>query len=484
MAPSDRGFHCFRSPLQALGWAGLAAIIFLFTSVGHAQPSPPSSPPSPGGDSDEKRQARAAARRVDLPALIRLAINGPRARMARHQTRAADARIDEVTGAAYPKLTMTVHASPSPDIACANTDCTRTDPADGLTGFGGIAAGAKITALQPLLGFGRTGPITRAVRAAARASAFLEDAVAGDLAVDAARAYYGLKLARELAWMLDGGLADIDKALETIQHLIDEGSGEATLQDRLRVATLRAEVEARLTEAKEAEAITLAGVRALAGHASLDIDDQPIAPDELTLQPVEVYLSRTRSARPELKAARAGAEAARAKYKFEAAQFRPILFLVAEYELNRASGIDDPPTLFAADRYNYHSFQAGLMLRWHIDWFAQRARVTGARAQADQADALVQLAHTGAQFEVRRAHAQASLARARMEAAKKGEKSARSWVASVLQASALGTVESKELADALVAYFTLRSRYVTSVFEWNLATVRLRRAVGGFAAAN
>ncbi len=461
---------------------GIALIIslLLLASIGHAQ-SPPTGSSSPGDASSQPAAAEAqnpAAERVDLAELTRLAIRGPRAEMARQDTRRAEARVDEVGAVKYPKLTLNAHAEPSPDITCIGDDCARTDPGDGLTGFSGIAGGAKLEARQALYGFGRSGPILGAVRAAAQATAFLEDAVAGDLALEAARAYYGLKLARELTLMLEDGLIEIAKALANIDEHIEDGSGEATLQDRLRVATLQAEIQARLSEARQAEAIALAGARALAGNDSLDIDQEPLAPVELQLSPVADYVAQANAARAEIKAARAGAEAAHAKRKFESAQYLPVLFLFAEYELNRATGVDEPPTLFARDRYNHHFFRAGIALRWEIDWFAQRAKVAGARAQAHQADALVELAQAVAGFDARRAYAEASQAKARMDAAQKGEKTARTWVASVLQARIIGAVESKDLADALIAYFTLRSRYVTSVYEWNLATTRLRRAAG------
>lgn len=442
----------------------------------------PSGATSADQAADQAKTAAPGPERVDLPALTRLAVHSPRAQMARHATRAAEARVGEVTGAIYPKVEITAQALPTPDITCQNDDCTRTDPDNGLTGFSGIAGSARVEAIQPLYGFGRSGPILRAARAAAQATGFLENAVVGDLAVEAARAYHGLKLARELAWMLEGGLEDIDKALTTIDELIEEGDGEATLQDRLRVATLQAEIQARLSEAKQAEAIALAGVRALSGKDSVDIDETPLEPVELTLTPVDDYVARAGTERPEIQAARAGAEAAHAKRQFESAGHLPVLYLFADYQLSGASGIDDPPSLFAQDPYNRHVFQAGVTLRWKLDVITQRARVAQARAQAHQADALVALARDATGFDVRKTHAEATQARARMEAAQKGEKTARSWVASVLQATAIGTIESKEVADALIAHFTLRARYMTSVYEWNVATVRLRRAVGSLGA--
>ena len=54
----------------------------------------------------------------------------------------------------------------------------------------------------------------------------------------------------------------------------------------------------------------------------------------------------------------------------------------------------------------------------------------------------------------------------------------------MLQASALGTVEAKDLADAMIGYFTVRARYLTAVYEWDVAIVRLMRATGAVAATN
>jgi outer membrane protein TolC len=76
------------------------------------------------------------------------------------------------------------------------------------------------------------------------------------------------------------------------------------------------------------------------------------------------------------------------------------------------------------------------------------------------------------------AHARAVEARERLDAARDGEKSARSWVASAVQADAVGAASSKDLGDAYIAYFTLRGRVVESIYAWNVAVLTLRRAIG------
>ncbi|MCX5746889.1 MAG: hypothetical protein NT062_30835, partial [Proteobacteria bacterium] len=71
-------------------------------------------------------------------------------------------------------------------------------------------------------------------------------------------------------------------------------------------------------------------------------------------------------------------------------------------------------------------------------------------------------------------------AKARLAAAGEGEKAARTWLAAVLQSEAIGVAEPKEIADAYIAWFQMRAKFATSVFQWNVAVVRLERAVGAY----
>ena len=61
--------------------------------------------------------------------------------------------------------------------------------------------------------------------------------------------------------------------------------------------------------------------------------------------------------------------------------------------------------------------------------------------------------------------------------------SARGWMASVLQAEAVGVAAAKDIVDAYTAYFTLRARVLQTTYDHNLAVFALRRTTGEFRAA-
>ena len=48
----------------------------------------------------------------------------------------------------------------------------------------------------------------------------------------------------------------------------------------------------------------------------------------------------------------------------------------------------------------------------------------------------------------------------------------------IAMADAIGTVTSKDMADAYLAYFTLHSRLLQSTYDYDLALIALRRAIG------
>ena len=403
--------------------------------------------------------------------------------MARDALRAARARLSAARRSILPHIEVTSFLAPSPKINCENPECTITSPHDATVALGGLFAGVDLTVTQPLWTFGKASAGGAAARSGVVAQRHLADAAAGDVVFEAVQAYYGLKLARETLWMLEDGKSEIDDALKQLVERIKQGSSDVTVQDRLRVETLRAEVGARLTEARDAEAQALAGIKALAGRTDVDIDEDPLEAVSFTLAgSADAYLSRARTHRPELAAARAGAAAAHQLARLEKNRLWPDLALVATAKAARAGGVDNPPSAFANDPFNTTGVGVGLALKWTIDPLAQVARIRQTRAEADQADDLARAATLATDLEVRQAYSAAAQAHARALAARSGEKSARSWVASVLQAQAIGVADSKDLADAYIAYFTLRTRMLSAIYDFNLAAFRLRRALGEFQA--
>ncbi|MBA3820070.1 MAG: TolC family protein, partial [Deltaproteobacteria bacterium] len=301
----------------------------------------------------------------------------------------------------------------------------------------------------------------------------LADEAADDVAVDAARAYWGVKLARELGYMLDDGVEEIGKAVTRMEERT--GADAVSIQDRQRVAVLLAEAKVQRADALAGEQLALAGLRALTGIAEVDVDDTVLG--ALTS---EVPATARGDRRPQAVAAREGARAYDELARMARSYYFPDIALVGSAVIARAQGADDPPSAYANDPYNRTGAGVVLALQWQLEPWTVKARVDRARGEAHKARAQSELARAGATFDAETALSEATSARAKITAADEGVKAARTWLASVLQAEAIGAAEAKDLADAYIAWFQMRARWAQAVFQWNVAVVRLGRATGEF----
>jgi outer membrane protein TolC len=421
--------------------------------------------------------AIAAPPKLTLEQVTAKALASPKAEMAEGTRAAAAAQVDEADAAWMPKAKVTAFGTLSPEIRCREAACTETDPQNFAFRFAGLFGSAQIDITQPFFTFGKISHARSAARAGLDAQRALADETAGDLAVDAARAYWGVKAARELGGMLDDGIDEIAKAVAEFEERAKGGKGkpDVSIQDRQRVAVLLAEAKVQRADALQAESEALAGLRALTGIADADIDDGELAAIDRAL-PARAAADH----RPQALAAQSGAHAADELAAMANSQYFPDFAVVASGVIAGAQGADDPPSAFANDPYNRAGAGVVVGLQWTIEPWSVAARVARARAEAHKAHAQSALAQIGARYDADNALADATAAHDKVAAAKDGEQAARTWLASVLQAQAIGTAESRDLADAYIAWFQMRARWAQAVFQWNVAVVRLDRAAGEF----
>jgi outer membrane protein TolC len=423
--------------------------------------------------------ASAAPRRLTLNEAIALARTNPAARAAVAAHRAALAQADEARGARWPRIQLLSFLAPSPEIRCDDAACTRTTPVNVAPNVAGVFAGARLDVLQPLYTFGKIDAAIAGTAEAAQMSEALADGVKEDMTVETTRAYFGVALARELGLMLDDGAEQIAKGKQTLSQRLEKGDPEVTVQDRLRLEAFETDVLVRRSESREKEATALEGLRALVGDREADVAEGGLTPIERDLGDVKEHWQRAQAGSPELRAAGHGVSALAERTHLEKARWLPDVALIAGVSVARAQGVDDPPSAFANDPFNATQAELAAVLRWSVEPAAQAARVARARAEQERGEALRAGAQAASEFAVRDAYNRAVQADARLTAARQGEKSARGWVTSVLQADSVGTASARDLADAYLAYFTLRGRVFQSIYEWNLAITALERATGG-----
>lgn len=416
-----------------------------------------------------------AGPKLTLDDTIAKALANPKAQMAEGDRESAAARVDEADAARLPRIKLTAFGTISPKITCDDPNtCVKTEPQNFALEFDGFYGNAQLDITQPLYTFGKIGHARAAARAGLDAQRELENETAGDLAVDAARAYWGVKVARELVGMLDDGIEQVNGAVEKLDPK------DTSIADKQRIQVLLAEAKAQRAEAAQQEQAALAGLRAITGIPDADVDDTLVEPIQRDLPDDAKAASTALEGRPQLKAARDGAVAADELMSFEKSQYYPDIAIVASAVISRAQGTEDAPSAFFYDPYNRTGAGVVLGLQWTIEPWNVSARTGKARGAAHRMHAQADLAAIGARYDASSALAEAHGAHDKLAAREEGQTAAKKWLAAVLQNQAIGTAEPKDLADAFIAWFQQRALWGTAVFQWNVAVVRLDRALGEF----
>ena len=125
-----------------------------------------------------------------------------------------------------------------------------------------------------------------------------------DIELNVRKAYYGLKFAREVIDMLEEGSSYVDEAQTKLEKDLASGTGNVSVTDKLRMRTVRAELDARILEAKRLQGIARDSLRTLLGSEAptdIDVDDDPFEPPEVKVRGVGYYEDLAKASRPEVR---------------------------------------------------------------------------------------------------------------------------------------------------------------------------------------
>jgi|HubBroStandDraft_6_1064221.scaffolds.fasta_scaffold56262_3 outer membrane protein TolC len=443
----------------------------------------------------------AVAKKYTLNELLELARSqNPGLRAGDAATHAMQAQVLEAKRNWYPQGDLTSFVAPVPRIECEgmnqmiNSDqamreqnciTTNASPSHGalnyLTNFAGAYSRTDLKLVQPIWDFGKIAAGVSAAEAGVTVTTGRQDGARADVELNVRKAYWGLKLARELRSMLEEGQGYLDSAQKKIEKQLADGSGNATVTDRLRLRTVRTEIEVRLLEAKRLEEVARSGLRALLNLDSaedLDVDDEDFEALAVPAHPLAYYEDQARLSRPEVRTLDYAVKAKRALANLEHRKLYPDLVLIGQLSFAYAPTIDSPQNAFANNPFNGYGGGIAAAVRMPLDFGPKLARGDRTRAEAEEIEARRQEALGGVGFEVSKAFLELSEAETRLDEVRKGEKAGKAWVAAVSQNFALGLADSRDFSDALLQSFKMRTFALQAVYDLNVSTATLSRATG------
>jgi outer membrane protein len=333
---------------------------------------------------------------------------------------------------------------------------------------------SRIELQWPIYTGGRLQALERAAAAEAAASAQDLAAARADLKLEVTRAFWAVVTARETVRVLEEALKRVDAQLGDVRTRFD--AGFVPPNDVLAVEAQRARQQVLLIESQNLAASAEAELTRLidAGDSTRlelasRLDPPAPASADLSALNAEARTQRAERAALEIRLEGAGEREAAAR-----AGRLPMVALVSGYDYARPNSRIFP----RADEWN-HSWDAGVSVSWTA-WDAGRTRAEmqeaahlarAARERLAEFDSVLAL-------DVRRRTLDLASARAQIQAADEGVRSATEARRVVQERFAAGVATSTELLDAQVALLQAELDRTRSLANARLALARLDRVLG------
>jgi outer membrane protein TolC len=334
---------------------------------------------------------------------------------------------------------------------------------------------ANIT--QPLYTFGKLSAARALGEVGVNLAQAQADGTRGDLAVNLVRAYFGIKAARAALDTVKDGQQQMLKWIDKIDKELDSGKSSYTEIDLMRMKVAESQAEIGVVDVERTLASALAALRYLSQEPNADVDDNDLAEWKPDAHELGYYIDSALAGRPEMRTLDATGEGARQYKRLRFAEFFPDIGILMNIGWGVATGIQDPNNAFM-NRFNYLGAGLGVGIRMNLDFGPKAARYQKALADLRQYEEKRREALGGGALEIERAYNDLVEARRRLAAAETAEKRARGWLQGVNQAIDVGTAESRDMIDALRAYFDQHLMVLRSLNDVNVQAALLRRLSG------
>jgi outer membrane protein TolC len=382
----------------------------------------------------------------------------------------------QAIGSGYPQVEVLGALGPSPRARGDQVSSPDDQYSPDVTGVF-LRGGVEI--IQPLFTWGLLRNAREAAEHGVRASQAGVEVKTREVALKVKEAYWGFVAASTIRAFLDEVGTQLDDALARTRKLLD--GGFTTDIDVYRLIASRGElekgrnlVEKNLAVAREAlSRWTGQPPGTLAEPADTQLPSALRDPASL-----EALVGDARARRPEFVQLREGIEARRRLVEVERKKQYPLFFFgvlgSAAYASNR-DRLDNP---FVVDPLNHVAIGPVVGFRYNLDFGIARGRIKEAEAEVQKLEALQDFAADNIPLQVAQVHGSVLEAKRNAEFFDRAHRSSRQWLVAASSNFDLGIGESRDLADAFLAYARTRADYLQALYAYVYGTEQLAHVAG------
>jgi outer membrane protein TolC len=422
-----------------------------------------------------------------LNELIEMAIKtSPKLKMAEQDILAAKSEYKEAKGGQLPQIDMVGATGPVEDARFPTV--VMTGPTTGQlvshdrgTWDIGIFGSLDVYLTQPVYTFGKISKRKDAAALGVGASKDARTAQRNKVVLEVKQLYYAYLIAQQGKHAAGDATGYINGAAKRIQRLIELKSPNVQQTDLYRVEAYQGEVKAFAAKADAGAKVAYAALKAAVGipaDEEFSLKDTELPQPATQLAPVEVYIQRALSNRPELLEVKKGVAAKEKLAEAAKADLYPTIFAAAVASVAGAPGRQQWDNTYFPDQFNhsYAGFYAGAL--WHIDFGIGTGKLDKARAEYQK---------TLNEQDYARRNIPVEVVKDYQDAVEQGKASkdyaqaavgARKWIVASFSNFDLGIGSARDMFDAIDRYGKNQGNYLEALYNYNLALASLDYAIG------
>ena len=424
------------------------------------------------------------SRILTLNEIIEMALKtSPELRMAEQDILAAKSQYKEAKGGELPQFDMVGATGPTENaqFPTVNLATGQFVSHDNGTWAVGIFGRLDFFITQPIYAFGKISKRKDAAALGVEASKDARTAQRNKLVREVKQLYYAYLIAREGQQAAGDATGYINDAARRIQRLIELKSPNVSQSDLYRVEAYQGEVKAFAAKAQSGATVSYAALKAAMGMPADEefrLKETELPQVVTRLAPVEIYIQRALSNRPELLEVKKGVAAKEKLAEAAKADLYPTFFAAVIGSIAGAPGRQQWDNTYFPDQFNhdYGGFYAGAT--WHFDFGIGTGKLDEARAQYQKTLSQQDFARRNIPVEVVKDYQdvveQGKASNAYGEAAV----GARKWIVASFSNFDLGIGTARDMFDAIDRYGKNQGNHLEALYNYNLALANLDYAIG------
>jgi outer membrane protein TolC len=389
------------------------------------------------------------------------------------------AKLDEAKGAVYPQIELMALGGPSPEARKeAISPEIKTDVKS--TTINGIFGMITMQVLQPIYTFGKISGYKTAAESGIKVSEEELEKRRSEVVLKTKELYWSLSMIRDLRGLANEIKNELEKAIKRTEEDLKKDIPSADELTLYKLKTYLGEVKRNLNEIDKNEAIIIEALKFMTGvpkNIKLEIITEQLKYEEAYINPNEL-ISKAFILRPEMIQIKEGLKAKQALVDVEKSNLYPQIFFLVKGTLAGATNRDRIYNPYIYDPLNDSMLAALLGMKLNIDFGITKGKIREAEIEYQKVLEKKKLAEEGIPVQIMKAYYELQEATNSARDMDEAYKNAKKWLVTASANIDMGVGETKDLADAVLAYATTRINHLKSLYNQKMALANLLYASG------